>query len=166
MRYVSTALSAALLVGLVACGGGSGQTTLSGPAPVQAASGFSDATLDGTYGVSFVGADVKSDAIEDVGDGIATLAFDGQGNITSGSVTQYNSSGTCTFALSGTYSVSSTGAVAVTLNAGNASTGCTSTGPATYSGEVSATGEMAVFAESDGGTSGGSFLSATAVKQQ
>lgn len=135
-------------------------------APVQAQSGFSNASLTGTYGVSFVGADVASGSIQGVNDGIATVHFDGQGYLTSGNLTEYTSSGPCTFTLTGTYSVASSGAVSLTVNSGNPSSNCTVTGPSQYSGEVSQNGDTAVFAESDGTASGGGFLSGTAIKQQ
>lgn len=96
--------------------------------------------------------------------GEATISFDGNGNVNGGTITDYTSSGPCSGTLSGTYTVSSTGAVqaTVTLNTGNS--GCAGS-TAQYSGEVNQTGSSAVFAESDGTASGGGFFSGTLIKQ-
>lgn len=165
MKTLVLSLIGAGLLALAACGGSSGQSFAPGQQPVQAQSGFSSASLTGTYGVSFVGAQVGTTGLQGVDDGIGTLQFNGSGSITGGSVTQYTSSGTCQLTLSGTYSVSSTGALTATLNS-TSSTPSVCTGSASaFSGQVSQNGDTAVFAESDG-SSTGAYLSGTAIKQQ
>lgn len=166
MKFVAGLLGGAVAAFLIACGGGgSGQSFAPGPPPVQAQSGFSNASLNGTYGISFSGTQVSSGSIQYVGDGIGTIQFNGSGSITGGSITNYTSSATCQSTVtSGTYSVSSTGAVTATINGSSSTSGCTS-GSEAFSGEVSQNSDTVVFAESDGGTSG-SFFSGTAIKQQ
>lgn len=165
MKPLSALMGAFALMLLAGCGGGSGQSFAPAPQPVQAQSGFSNASLDGLYGVSFVGANVGSGAIQEVLDGIATANFNGQGGMTSGSLTEYTSSGTCTYTISGTYSISITGAATWTVTAANPSPSTCPSGATQFSGTVSQSGDMAVFAESDGASTGG-FLSGTAIKQQ
>src|SRR6185437_3270135 len=149
---------------VAACGGGSGSgaTVLPGPTPVQA-SGFSNATLSGTYGITFTGANTSANQLNFVGDAAGTLTFYGNGNITSGSETEYTSGGTCSLTFSGTYDILATGALQATVTSSTQSQGCVG-GTSQFAGEVSTDGGTAVFAESDGATTGG-FLSGTAVKQ-
>jgi hypothetical protein len=163
LRYIAVVIGGLMLTLLVSCGGSSGQS-FGGPAPVLAQSGFSNSTLYGTYGFSFAGALVTGGAISYVGDGIGTIQFDGNGNITGGTDTEYTSSGSCILAFSGNYTVSSTGALQATITSSTSSSGCSGF-TENFGGEVDASGNTAVFAESDGSSTGG-FFSGTAVKQQ
>src|SRR6185437_10333899 len=94
---------------LIGCGGGSSNSTPSTsmiPAvqPVHAATGFTNASLSGTYAFGVTG--VSTNAAE-AGSGV--VAADGNGNLNAGDET-INIGGTiCHFTFSGTYSINSNG---------------------------------------------------------
>lgn len=145
------------LIAVAGCSSGS-----SAPTTVHAQSGYSAASLSGTYAFELV-------QPFDKGGGpfsaeIGTIGFDGSGNVNGGSLTIYfaNSTQTCSYTLSGTYTVQTSGAgtAALTLTpAASQPSGCT-VGTGQIALEVAASGDTVQFVGSDGNISGG-----TATKQ-
>lgn len=99
-------------------GGSSDQSTNSSIPPVFAQQSYSNSTLSGTYAASFLW-DQSAGAI-------GTIQFDGNGNISGGSINLGNggSGNVCTFTLTGKYSVQSTGLGSATLNGTTTSSSC------------------------------------------
>lgn len=121
-------LAAVILSG---CGGGSSvQSTNGSVPPVFAQQSYSNSTLNGTYAASF---------LWDQGTGaIGTIQFDGNGNISGGSINKSNGSNLCVFSLKGTYSVQNTGLGSATLN------GTTTSGPCSSSPSFSTPMSMTI----------------------
>jgi hypothetical protein len=91
----------------------------------QAASGFSNSTLTGSYAFSgqstgFAAQGSKKVAL------VGFVTLDGKGNIASGSTTEASeqAASVCTFSLSGTYSVSANGTGSATMIASNTTGSC------------------------------------------
>jgi len=132
-----------------------------GPPPVQAASGFTNATLSGGYAFGVVG---TSGIQAQAGNGVAVA--DGNGNITSGDET-LNIGGTmsCHATLTGTYSVNTNGTgtatATVTMDAASQANGCGTSSIGHFTLAIGNGGSTVFIAEQD---TGGTFV-ATAIKQ-
>lgn len=132
-------------------------------APAQGPA-FSNATLKGTYVVSTSGTVLAGPGSAN---GVATLTFDGAGQITGGALADYESSTTspsvpCTGTFTGVYSVGSTGSFTSTLNvswgAENPNNNCPYTGTDSvifgkFVGIAKQDGSGFVIVESDGDNS-------------
>jgi hypothetical protein len=117
-------LSTAALTG---CSAGSGPGSILNPPPVQAAT-YSNASVVGTYAFNFtqVGFGATSTNILT---STGTFIADGNGNITSGAVTERAGGASCTESVTGTYTVQSdaSGTVSATT-APSGTNGCAVTG--------------------------------------
>ena len=106
MRFAAAFAATISLALLTSCGSSGGSTSIE--TPVQAATSYSNASVSGTY--AFV-----TDLM------IGTLTADGNGNITSGTMTHIistamgTSTPNCTISVTGTYTVQSSGAGTATL---------------------------------------------------
>jgi hypothetical protein len=126
---------------------------------VLAQSGYSNASLNGTYSFHFVQPYHSSGATES-SETIGTISFDGAGKVSGGTATSYfaGTTQTCTVTLSGTYSVQSsaagTGTVTSTPTASQPS-GC-STSQSQLAFEVAQGGNILEFAATDGNIYAGS----------
>ena len=103
---------------LVACGGtnsSSNSNPITNPPPVNAQTTYSNAALSGTYSISAIAA---YQGVTGLASYQGTAQFDGNGNITAISFTDYAVGNSCTFTGTGTYSVASnaTGTVNLTIN--------------------------------------------------
>ena len=113
-----------MLVGCQGDGGGSG--TIVNPTPVQAQSGYSSASLSGTYTITMLAG--SNGAFSSPIPFMGTLVLDGNGNITSGNIIEaastYGSSAvpgtttTCPITATGTYTLgnNATGSASLTLS--------------------------------------------------
>lgn len=105
--------------------GAAGSRSGSGWSVTQAAAGFSNSTLTGTY--AFAGQStgyVSQGSLKVALVGFVTL--DGNGNIVSGATTEANEQFVeiCTFSLSGKYGISANGTGTATITASNTSGSC------------------------------------------
>lgn len=121
------ALKCALIcsLGLAGCGGSGGSTisSITNPPPVNAQTGYSNASISGSYAIGVSGTVV-----------IGTVKADGNGNITGGTLTYVYGSSTsgdtpnCNLSVTGTYSVKSDGSGIATLQVAPGQTNpCTGT---------------------------------------
>lgn len=165
------ALGSCLL--LAGCGSNSsgGPTSIVNPPPVQAQTSYSNASLNGTYSFSEFGQYVPNSTpvkgYPAYFSGIGILQLDGNGNITSGSVTQYiiNSGpneSTCVYTLSGSYTLpnSASGTASITETPAASGT-CGTAASIPFTLEASGQGASLALAESDGI----SIVTGTAIKQ-
>lgn len=161
-------ITAAAAAALVACGGSSSPVNVVNPPPVNAQSAFSNASLSGTYALSFIGASVANGGIAEIDNGIGSLQLDGSGHISGGSATSYGSAGTCAYTLSGSYSVQQSGQGAATLTLSGAQSNpntCGTGGTGVLALNLGQGGASFAFAESDYATTA-SIEAGTAIKQQ
>jgi hypothetical protein len=104
-------------------------TGCSGGGSVMAQSSYTNASLSGTYGISFAssgGSDLTNSEGEKSAYGaVGTLTFDGVGKVTSGTITTYTNIGPCVVSVTGTYSIQSTGVGTITTTPVVSSGGCT-----------------------------------------
>ena len=148
---------------LPSCGGQGAGSSMSGgivtPPPVQAASGFTNASLNGGYAFGLSGV---SGSFAAGGSGVITRTA--MANLTTGEETQNVGGVSCHVALSGTYTVNSNGtgtaAVTVTPDATSAAKGCGS-GTANLSLALANGGTSLVLASQDAS----SVTVVTAIKQ-
>jgi hypothetical protein len=115
---LALALQVCLLVG---CNGG-------GTRSVLAQSSYSDASLSGTYAISFNstgGSDLLApDGSSPSYGAVGTLQFNGTGNVSGGTITAHYGTSTCVVSLTGTYSIQSTGLGTITVTPVVTSGGC------------------------------------------
>ncbi|HUV68602.1 MAG TPA: hypothetical protein VMW15_03000 [Terracidiphilus sp.] len=97
MKFAA-ALAATISLALLSGCGSSGSTSVI--QPVQAQSGYSNASITGTYSATFI---TGANGANSIGSFVA----DGNGHITSGALVFSDISSTCTGTFSGTYSLSS-----------------------------------------------------------
>jgi len=117
---------------------------------------YSNSSMQGKYAFSEFGV-YTSGGSSFPFSGIGTVTADGSRNVTSGTITEYYTDGThCTSNVTGSYSVSNSGAGSITLS----SPGCSSSS-VTYSVNMTQQGASAVFTESDGVN----WVSGTAIRQ-
>lgn len=123
LRMVGISLVSAAMLAYAGCStGGSTTGTVFNPPPVQAQT-YSNSSLDGTYTVLMKAGD--SGAIVSPISFLGALSLDGNGNVSSGTLTEASTpyggtTATCSVSVTGTYSLSSsaTGTANLTL-AGN-----------------------------------------------
>jgi hypothetical protein len=148
---------ASSLVPLTSCSSG---TSPMAPPPVLAQTGYTNASLSGTYSVSLVSPFVPSGL--PFFSGIGSIQLDGAGTVTGGTINIYFASATapCVYSATGTYSVLSTALGTATLNLTSSTKNCA----------PSDTWQLAL-AAADGGAAvqfvrtDGSVVSGSAVKQ-
>jgi hypothetical protein len=95
----------------VGCGSsGSGSSSIVNPPPVQAQSGYSNSSITGTYSIVLSRGDAESD--------IGSFKADGNGNISSGTLSVIQGVGfpICTVSFTGTYSLQSTASGTANIN--------------------------------------------------
>lgn len=151
----------ALLLFSAGCGGGpsSGTDSIINPPPVQAASGFTNASLNGSYAFGSSGVCNNSPC---AGTGVVTA--DGNGNLIAGEETANIGGILCHGTFTGTYSVNSNGT-------GTATTALTVDSPSAGRGCVGSTSQLSLAIASGGnnlvlsGQNASSVVVYTAVKQ-
>ncbi len=118
VAVLALAIQVCLLVG---CNAG-------GTSPVLAQSSYSDASLSGTYALSFNstgGSDLLApDGSSPTYGASGTLQFNGAGNVTGGTITALYGTGSCVVSLTGTYSIQSNGLGTITVTPVVTSGGC------------------------------------------
>ena len=97
MKFVAV-LAATISLALLTSCGSSGSTSII--PPVQAQSGYSNASITGTYSAIFITGATGANAV-------GSFIADGNGHITSGTLVFSDINSTCTGTLTGTYSLSS-----------------------------------------------------------
>jgi hypothetical protein len=128
--------------------------------PVQAQSGYSNASLNGTYALSSfsfaTGTGVGNNSTYYTA--LGTLKLDGSGSVSSGTLTEYSSStsSVCSYSVTGIYSLQSTGAGTATLNLTSTGSGCASTDKWQLTLVAANSGTTVHFARSDSGVASGS----------
>lgn len=136
------------------CAGG-GASAFTNPPVVSAQQTYTTATLIGTYSVKESGSNGTQ-----LHDGTGSLHLDGNGNVT-GTLTDYYIGGSpCQFALTGTYTVSSSASGTGTFSSTTTNSACTGNA-GTFTLQVGQQGQAFVFAENDGQR----LSSGTALKQ-
>ena len=156
MRYRLLIVAVAIGFYFLTSCGSSGGSGLSNPGTVLAQSGYSNASLSGTY--AFEIATSTSTTYLAIG----TVQFNGGGNV-SGSLTPSSNSNCKYSALSGSYSLQSTGIGTATINSTTStpSVNC----PANWTGQLSLAaaqqGQSLLFI----GTTTGDSIIGTAIKQ-
>jgi hypothetical protein len=146
-----------LLASVIGCSGGSSSQN---SGTVYAQSGYSNASLSGTYSVQFVSPYSKIGS--PFYDAIGTIVFNGAGAISGGTIDTYFSGNAtpCVYSASGTYALQSTAAGTASVSLATTTPGCA----------VTATYQLALQAASSGsavqfGASDGNIFSGSAVKQ-
>jgi hypothetical protein len=119
---------ASLLLSLVSCSSGSS----SGIQTVQAQSGYSNASLTGTYSVSFMcqGCQISAGNTLNQSFAIGTIQLNGAGGITGGTLSVmpgFSLASTCVESVSGTYSLQSTALGVASLSLSSTGAGCSAT---------------------------------------
>jgi hypothetical protein len=106
------------------CGCSSGSST--GMQTVQAQTGYSNASLSGTYSMSWWNFYATITNSPSYYSAVGTMQFNGAGSITGGTITEYNPGGPypCTYSLTGTYSLQSTALGTATINLSTSTKGC------------------------------------------
>ncbi len=158
MKITAFLAAATMLAFATSCGSSGGGSTNIVP-PVQAQSGYSDASITGTY--SFL--------LNQSGDysALGTFVANGSGSITSGTVTILNAGGpaSCSASVTGSYSLSSnaSGTATLTFAVTSGASNCTGLFPAnilTFNIEAGSSGASLLLASTATGN-----LSGSATKQ-
>ena len=151
-KLVAVFVITPIMLVLNACSSGSSGNQSS--STVFAQSGYTNASLTGTYAFSIVAPYSGGGAFYDE---VGTITFDGNGHITSGSGTAYfaaTPSVSCVSSnFNGTYSIQTSGAGSGTLSSTVSGTGCSgglSTLPIAF--QVAASGATVEFGSAAGGT--------------
>lgn len=127
---------------------------------VQAQSGYSSSSLNGTYSVEWnnIASNQDPGNLSGFYTGIGTIQFNGSGSITGGTLTLsiLGSSSPCVYSVSGTYSLQTTALGTASLALTSTTNGCTST--TTWQTTLAAAGSGSVIemARSDGRVASGS----------
>jgi len=149
-KLVAIFVASQLLLILSACSSGSGGQN---SGTVLAQSGYTNASVTGTYAFSIVAPYNGSGAFYDE---VGTITFDGSGHITGGSGTAYfagTSSSCASMNFTGTYSIQTSGAGSGTLSSTVSGTGCSgglSSLPIAF--QVAGGGATVEFGSAAGGT--------------
>lgn len=109
---------------------GSGNSFSTITPTVSAQTTYSNASLSGTYSMSWFYFASGTGGLNSFSySGVGTIKLDGNGNVTTGSITLNNSSTSfpCTYTVTGTYSLQSTALGAATLQLSSGSGSCPST---------------------------------------
>jgi hypothetical protein len=128
---------------------------------VMAQTGYSNASLTGTYSVVWtsIGSPATTD-IQGFYGGVGTLALNGTGGITGGTLNFYpeNTTGQCVYSATGTYSLQSTALGTANLSLSSTTKGCPT--PATWQVSLAAAnaGSVIQMARSDGAAASGSAV--------
>ncbi len=120
------ALSLSLLY-LTNCSGGSSNSANSPPTTVLAQQAYSNSSLSGTYATTMF--------YDQSAGTIGTIQFDGNGNISGGTVTSnppVNGTSTCQYSLKGSYSLQSTGVGMASLTITPSASSCRSASTIPY----------------------------------
>jgi len=113
MKFAAALAAAISLALLTSCGSSGGTSIIQ---PVQAQSGYSNASITGTYSLSLA-SPYNSGQGSGFTDGTGSFVADGAGNITSGTLTEhYAGAEVCTLTFTGTYSLQSNASGTATLN--------------------------------------------------
>jgi hypothetical protein len=157
MKFAAVFAAAITLTLITSCGSSGGGSTSIVP-PVQAQSGYSDASITGTY--SFI--------LNQSGDysALGTFSANGSGTITSGTVTITNAgtpAPSCSGTLTGNYSLlsSATGTASLTFTITSGASNCTGLFPAswlTFNIEAGSSGASLLLASSFNGNLQGSAI--------
>lgn len=160
MKFVAASAAALCLALLTSCGSSGGSSSII--PPVSAQSTYSNASVSGTYSIVLNGYSGSPS--------LGTVKADGNGNFTSGSLTQYgsnnNPTAVCIETFTGTYSIQSNASGIATINLTTTYTSgitpsdvCFLSGTYTYGIQTAQQGASFFFVQS--GTTGGiSFGSA------
>ena len=119
-RYAVVLALAILICLLIGCDAG-------GTSPVLAQTSYSNASLNGTYSISFStgGRDlIAPGGAEPTYGAVGTLQFNGDGTVSGGTITAYSGTSSCVVSLSGTYDIKSTGLGTITVTPVVTSGGC------------------------------------------
>ena len=131
---------------LTGCGSSSSSSgSIFTPPPVQAAT-YSNASITGTYAVNFTMGDSNG-----IFTSSGTFTADGNGNISSGTLTEYSLGGNCTTTFTGTYTIQSDGsgtASAITTPGG--ASPCTASTTLQLVAQAAQQGQQLLLTESDG----------------
>jgi hypothetical protein len=159
MKLTATVAVSFSLALLTSCGSSSYGGSSSIIPPVGAQSGYSNASISGTYSVSLAAPNTQYINGTTPGDTAwagfnGSLTADGNGNISSGALTEHfgGSASTCALTISGTYTLSSTAGGTATLNVvtSNPSGPCFLNGTLKFSVQAGQQGESLFLVESDG----------------
>ncbi len=169
MRTKLLLCGTSLLLVLTACSGsgsGAGTGSTSIIPPVMAQTGYSNASLSGTYSVTFLSVySLENEVIATANpyySGTGTLKLDGAGNISGGTLNMYTSGATtpCVFTAGGTYAIQSTALGIATVKLSSGTTGCAPTNTWAVTLAVADGGNAIEFSRTDG-----NVLSGSAAKQ-
>jgi hypothetical protein len=149
-----------LLLALIACSAGPRSTSSSLIPPVLAQTTYSNASLSGTYSVSFVSPFTTSGL--PFYSGIGTVQVNGAGGITGGTLNVYFSGSTtpCVDSVTGTYSIQNTALGTATFNLTSSTKGCATSDTWQLALAAADSGASVQFVRADG-----SVLSGSATKQ-
>ncbi len=167
MKYLVSTLPLALAICLSGCSGGGGSVI--SPNPVSAQTGYSNASVSGTYSLML--------AHGSQGTGTGSFSADGNGNITNGTMTVVVGPATsCSVTFTGSYVLNSNASGTANFNATetSGSTAClssflqgSSNGAWSFSMVAGSNGASLIFGTSSlpSGDSGSVFVSGSAIKQ-
>lgn len=154
----STAVLLISLLGVAGCS--SGSSSQSAATVVFAQTGYSNASLTGTYAFQLVSPYNGSGPFYDE---VGTITFDGAGKVTAGSGTAYFAlnSTPCNLTYTGTYMVQASGSGTGTLSSTSTTTGCLGLPSAPIAFQVAGSGSTVQFASA----SSSATFAGSAVKQ-
>lgn len=155
---ILTAAFACALLSLIACTGcgstqaaGAQNTAPNNPSsPNTPSSGYSAASLTGTYAFNLITAQPNYGTVMNTA--LGTLVLDGNGNITSGTLTRAYQQGSapCSASASGTYTVQSSGSGTATLTlTSTGNTACTPSATFQFTLQAAQQGETILLQETD-----------------
>lgn len=126
--------------------------------PVMAQTGYSTASLSGTYSLVWTNTgSQESGNLNGFYSGVGTMQLNGSGNVTSATLTLYNEgvAAPCVYTATGTYSLQSTALGSATLNLSSSTKGCTTTATWQIALAAANSGSVIQMSRSDGSVSSG-----------
>lgn len=160
-RLIVCLLGTIGLISLAGCSGGGG--SIVSPSPVSAQTGYSNASISGTYSLLL--------SVGSQGAGIGSFSADGNGKISAGTLKIVNYSSSCTVGFTGTYNLASnaSGTATVTATETSGSSGClgdwTQLTSGSFNVQAGASGASMLFATATPPGGGAVMLSGSAIKQ-
>jgi hypothetical protein len=168
MKSVAVLLAIIALTLVTSCSSSGGPSSII--TPVLAQSGYSNASIAGTYSISLTtpwgtGAGGGIGSSEDIG----SFTADGAGKITAGTLTERSMYETCTSTFTGTYTLQSTATgiatLIVTSTLASGSGTCNAKGTIPFTINAGQSGASLLFHESDTTSTSVAMFSGIAVKQ-